>query len=165
MLNSRTISLQMSALIFLRSVRRLFAYTWASPCTAVGLLIGAVAVFLGAKVKWVRGTLEFSGGLLGWAATCVPGHCKFSAVTMGHTILGVCPQTLSVLREHERVHVRQYERWGILFVPAYLLSSLWQGLRGRRMYLDNCFEREAYSTALPTHIHPAALATKMANHD
>ena len=31
-----------------------------------------------------------------------------------------------------------------LFVPAYFLSSLVELLRGRRPYLDNCFEREAY---------------------
>jgi hypothetical protein len=42
------------------------------------------------------------------------------------------------------VHVRQYERWGPLFVPAYLLSSLVELLRGRRPYRDNWFEREAY---------------------
>jgi hypothetical protein len=39
--------------------------------------------------------------------------------------------------------VRQYERWGLLFYPAYGLSSLWQLLRGRRPYWDNVFEVEA----------------------
>ena len=42
------------------------------------------------------------------------------------------------------VHVRQFERWGPLMGPAYLLSSLVLWLAGRRPYLDNPFEREAY---------------------
>lgn len=42
------------------------------------------------------------------------------------------------------VHVRQYERWGPLMGPAYLLASLYMHLTGRRAYRDNPFEREAY---------------------
>jgi hypothetical protein len=49
------------------------------------------------------------------------------------------------LRAHEQVHVRQYERWGPFFVPAYLASSLWQGLCGRHLYRDNHFERPAFA--------------------
>jgi hypothetical protein len=39
--------------------------------------------------------------------------------------------------------VRQYERWGVFFFPAYALCSLWQAMRGRDWYRDNPFEREA----------------------
>jgi hypothetical protein len=49
------------------------------------------------------------------------------------------------LRKHEHVHVRQYERWGVLFIPAYVLSSLWQVLRGRSAYSANHFERQVQS--------------------
>lgn len=42
--------------------------------------------------------------------------------------------------EHELVHVRQYELWGPLFVPIYLIASLWAGLRGGNAYRDNRFE-------------------------
>jgi hypothetical protein len=42
------------------------------------------------------------------------------------------------------VHVRQYERWGVLFFPLYAASSLWQLARGRDPYRDNRFEREAF---------------------
>jgi hypothetical protein len=51
---------------------------------------------------------------------------------------------MDACREHELVHVRQYERWGPLFVPAYLLCWLVQMLRGKSGYWDNPFEREAY---------------------
>jgi hypothetical protein len=47
------------------------------------------------------------------------------------------------LRTHEHEHVRQYERWGVLFFAAYPLSSLWQLLRGHRPYMDNWFEIQA----------------------
>jgi hypothetical protein len=50
-------------------------------------------------------------------------------------------------RTHELVHVRQYERWGPLFVPAYLASSAIIWLRGGDPYRDNPFEREAYAVA------------------
>jgi hypothetical protein len=50
-------------------------------------------------------------------------------------------------RAHERVHVRQYERWGPLFLPSYLFLSLYMYLRGCDPYRDNPFEREAFDTA------------------
>ena len=50
---------------------------------------------------------------------------------------------LSSTRSHERVHVRQYERWGPLFIPLYLSASAWALASGRDPYRDNRFEREA----------------------
>jgi hypothetical protein len=66
-------------------------------------------------------------------------------MTLGHVILAVDRSALNELRVHEHVHVRQYERWGPLFVPAYFLSSLLQLLRGRHPYRENHFERQAYA--------------------
>jgi len=65
-------------------------------------------------------------------------------MTLGHVVLGRDELLLDLTRDHERVHVRQCERWGPLFIPAYLLASLWVKLRGGRPYEDNPFEREAY---------------------
>ena len=48
------------------------------------------------------------------------------------------------LRDHEMVHVRQFERWGPLMGPAYLGCSLALWLLRRRPYRDNPFEREAF---------------------
>jgi hypothetical protein len=50
-------------------------------------------------------------------------------------------------RRHERVHVRQYERWGPLFIPLYLGASAWALVNGRDPYCDNPFEREAMDDA------------------
>jgi hypothetical protein len=58
-------------------------------------------------------------------------------------VLAVGESALERLRRHEHAHVRQAERWGPLFVPAYLLESAWQALCGRNAYLDNRFEVQA----------------------
>ena len=58
-------------------------------------------------------------------------------------VLGANAGALEESRAHERVHVRQYERWGIFFVPLYLLASLLALARGRSVYAGNAFERQA----------------------
>jgi hypothetical protein len=52
------------------------------------------------------------------------------------------------------VHVRQYERWGMLFFPLYLFSSLLQIVRGCDPYLDNSFEREAFAESISCDLRP-----------
>ena len=104
-----------------------------------------VAVLFGATVRIGNGTLEVSGGRLGEWASRLPFSVQICAITLGHVILGIDPAMLSSCRAHERVHVCQYERWGILFVPLYFGSSIVQLLSGRDPYLDNRFEREAHS--------------------
>ncbi|HMO35323.1 MAG TPA: hypothetical protein PKA06_04710 [Gemmatales bacterium] len=67
-----------------------------------------------------------------------------AAITLGHVILGQTREDLDYAREHEHVHVKQYERWGIFFAPVYLLCSLVLFLQGKDPYMDNPFEKEAY---------------------
>jgi hypothetical protein len=64
-------------------------------------------------------------------------------MTLGHVIIGRDACCLDSCREHEQAHVRQVERWGAAFLPAYLLASAWAWGRGRHYYLDNWFERDA----------------------
>jgi hypothetical protein len=93
----------------------------------------------------VGGVLEISGGMVSWFlrhGTLLPGGAR--AMTLGHVVLGISTDALNQTRVHERVHVRQCERWGPLFIPAYLLCSLWCKLRGRDAYYENPFEREAF---------------------
>ena len=126
---------------------RLLGYLWAVPYTLLGVLLGGIAVLFGARWRIRHGVLEFYGGHAGASVARLPPLLGFSAMTLGHVILAVDGSALAQLRRHEHVHVRQYERWGPLFVPAYLLSSLVQLLRGRNPYRENHFERQAY--ALP----------------
>jgi hypothetical protein len=60
-------------------------------------------------------------------------------------VLGTSRAALDATRAHERVHVRQYERWGPLFVPLYLAASIWAAVNGGDAYYDNPFEREAWA--------------------
>lgn len=71
------------------------------------------------------------------------GLFRFSAMTLGHAIIGRDEWALDLCREHEQAHVRQVERWGALFIPAYLAASLLAWHRGGHYYLDNWFERDA----------------------
>jgi hypothetical protein len=135
---------------------RLLRYAWAVPYTLLGLLLGSLAVLFGATVRRHHGVIEIYGGRLGAAIARLPRILGFSAMTLGHVILAVDRSALAQLRRHEHVHVRQYERWGPLFLPAYLLSSLVQLLRGRNPYRENHFERQAYALAPARRRAPAA---------
>src|SRR5687767_5118580 len=112
-------------------------YVWAFPATLVGLAVGLVAMLAGASARRVEGTLEIGGGALGRMVARAPSIMNFAAITLGHVIIGQDEAALACCRAHERVHVRQYERWGVLFFPLYAASSLWQLLRGRDWYRDN----------------------------
>ena len=128
----------------MRAVRlatQTFAYTWAAPTTLVGLTAGALTLLSGGRAQLRRGALEFHGGFSRWflsrRVVCA------SAMTLGHVIIGRDPGCLDDCRDHEQAHVRQVERWGPLFIPAYLAASAWEWSRGRHYYLDNWFERDA----------------------
>ena len=116
---------------------------WALPYSLIGLVVGCIGCLTGGGFQRRGMALEFYGGATNVFLRYVCG-AWVSAITFGHTILGQDPRTLEDVREHEWVHVRQYQRWGPLFGPAYLLSSLIVWCQGKRPYRDNHFEREAY---------------------
>lgn len=125
---------------------RLFRYLWALPTTSVGLLFLPLAYLSGGRAQAVDGVLEIHGGLVRFfleRCTLLKGGA--AAMTLGHVVLGIDPAQLRRTRSHERVHVAQCERWGPLFIPAYLGASAWIWMRGGSAYRDNPFEREAYA--------------------
>ena len=94
----------------------------------------------------VVGIIEFHDGFTAsFLSLWLQGQA--SAMTLGHVVLGRSAEALDHAREHELVHVRQYERWGPFFGPAYLGSSLVLWLLGRNAYWDNPFEQQAYREA------------------
>jgi hypothetical protein len=129
------------------SVCTLLAILWASPWTLFGLLIGLLTLIRGGHVQRTGRVLEFWGPGPAWFLRTFPLVHGASAVTFGHTVLARDSACLVDCRAHELVHVRQYERWGPLFVPAYLFWWVYLGLTGRHPYRDNPFEREAYDQA------------------
>jgi hypothetical protein len=129
------------------SVPAALRYAWAAPATFVGLAAALAAVLLGARGVLVEGVLEVSGGLCGRAMARLPAELRFSAITLGHVVLGTSPGVLAVVRRHEQAHVRQYERWGLLFFPLYAGASLVAWLSARDPYWHNHFECEARRAA------------------
>jgi hypothetical protein len=126
-------------------LRRFFVYLWVSPATAVGLVAGLAALATGGRWAVVRGVIEVHGGIVTWfLRSGMPWFGSAAAMTLGHVIIGRDVESLAHSRDHEHVHVRQYERWGPAFIPAYLAASAWCWLRGYNAYFDNPFEREAY---------------------
>jgi hypothetical protein len=119
-----------------------FRYMWAAPATAIGLAAASLALPNG-RLTLVEGVVEAHGPLLRTLLTCLPLPGGVVALTLGHVVLARDEAALDATRAHERVHVQQYERWGPFFLPAYLGASLWALARGRHVYFDNCFERDA----------------------
>jgi hypothetical protein len=117
---------------------RLLRYAWAAPCSLVGLLLATPLLLAGGRVQRHSGVVEV-------CADPRIGRCvtRFVAITFGHVVLATDAQSLVRTRRHERVHVAQYERWGVLFFPAYLIASLLAWVRGGHGYRDNGFEIEA----------------------
>ncbi len=123
-------------------IAKLPVWMWALPWTLLGLAVGLVAMAGGGRGRSVAGVIEFYGGAIPWLFARLPA--RPSAMTLGHVLLGRTPAALDVARDHELVHVRQYERWGPIFVPAYLLCSAVLWFNGKDAYRDNPFEREAF---------------------
>jgi hypothetical protein len=103
---------------------------WASPASLVGIILG-----LFFKRRFVtRGVVLCEGAAwprrLGW---------RYRAITFGHVVLAVDELDRATM-DHELVHVGQYERLGIFFLPAYVLASLIAAVRGGHPYRDNPFE-------------------------
>ena len=143
----------MSTSYFVHHCRNAWRYAWPFfPGTFVGLLIGLVGLASGSRFVVQRGVLEISDGAARWYLRFgIPGMGEMPAMTFGHVILGRDQATIDQWRDHEHVHVRQYECWGPLLIPVLLLTGLWQAAVGGDPYYDNPFEREAYAGAQCPH--------------
>ncbi|MDI1301891.1 MAG: hypothetical protein PSX71_08305 [bacterium] len=119
-------------------MRKLLHYLWASPCTLVGMVAGAVFLAAGGSARMEGGVIEIS-----LPPRMQHTFLSLGAITFGHVVLGISKAELERLRTHELEHVRQYERWGLLFFLAYPASSLVQFMRGKNPYWYNHFEIQA----------------------
>src|SRR4030095_12635171 len=119
-------------------MRTLLRYAWAGPATVFGMGLATLALWRG-RVRGVDGVVEAYGPLLHFLLShLIPLAGGACAMTFGHVVVGASAKALDETRTHERVHIRQYEQWGPLFVPAYLASrgrapgqTAWRG-RARR---------------------------------
>ena len=123
---------------------RLLRYLWALPVTLLGVLIALVSRGSGGTLRRVEGVLEVASGWPAWVLRRgFPFSGAVAALTLGHVVVGVSFYALTATRAHERAHVRQFERWGVLLLVLYPLAGLLAWVRGGNPYRDNLFEREA----------------------
>ena len=126
----------------MRLLTNVARYTWPAPYTLIGIAIG---LLLFGRFRRVDGVVEIHSPRI--AAVLNHLYVPALAMTFGHVVFGQSQAALDATRDHEKVHVRQYERWGIVFVPAYLAASAYLLLTGRDAYRDNPFEVEAFAIA------------------
>lgn len=126
------------------SLIKLWRYLWALPYTLLGLLFAVVVLLTRGRTQAVDGVLELHGRFASWfLSRCIPLKGGALALTLGHVVIGRDEDALAATRAHERAHVRQYERWGPVFLPAYAVASLWAYFSQTGAYAGNFFERDA----------------------
>jgi hypothetical protein len=124
-------------------VGSLLRYVWVAPVSVPAAGVALLARMTGGHAEIHEGVLEACGGFLPVLLARIYPPMAIAAITLGHVVLAQSRADLESTRRHERVHVRQYERWGACFPFLYLGASLVAMLRGRHAYHDNPFEREA----------------------
>lgn len=124
---------------------RIIAHLWAAPVTLFGALLAGLIWLSGGSVSRKGIAWEASGGRAPRLLWLMNPWANIEAITLGHVIVARDVATADRLRAHEQVHVRQYERWGLLFPLVYLGSSASAVIRGECPYRGNVFEREAFS--------------------
>lgn len=137
------------------SFLKIIKLLWALPCSLIGLTLAAVLLLTGGKARWSSGALEVSHRQSRASCGQWARDLPFRGIVFGHVILAVTAEELRIISAHERIHVQQYERWGLLFFIAYGLSSLWQLLHARSPYWDNHFEIQARTLSNPSCRPPA----------
>lgn len=124
-------------------LRRIAALIWVAPVTLIGGAFAFIIWLSGGQIKKQGIAWEASNGAAFRLLTLCNPWQQIAAITFGHIIIARDADTADRLRTHEHVHVRQTERWGIFFLPAYLIASVVALLNGGDAYLDNVFEIEA----------------------
>jgi hypothetical protein len=140
---------------YVLTLRRTIGWLWALPLTVYALPLCLVA----AIEKWIFKKKQAN-------VTVIWSHCAMVIVvyspwtkafllrhpmgSMQAAALGCCilAQDAAALQRcwaHERVHVAQAMRWGVLFPLAYIAAGIRASSSGACRYLDNPFEREAES--------------------
>ena len=102
-------------------------FVWTSPNTLIGLVLG-LCTFQPPRVA--DGAIIFDRAPRGLTALML--RADRVAMTVGFVILSARPLTGHLLA-HEQQHIRQYEVWGPLFIPVYLVLAIGYGYRRHPM--------------------------------
>lgn len=132
----------------LRTLYNSVGYLWAAPISLIGLALGILSLLGNCKFRLEGGVLECVGGrILPLFLSILGLRMQVQAITLGHVVLARNNEAMQTLRAHERIHVTQYERWGLFFLPLYFGSSIQAFFRGKDTYYDNHFEKAAFEGA------------------
>ncbi len=127
-------------------MKRAWIYLWPLPITVFGLMLADIIKASGGRCERVGNALEASNGAASSVLWLLNPWARIEAITLGHVIIARDSATAKRLRAHEHTHVRQYERWGVIFPIAYLVASATAVFKGGDAYRDNVFEVEAFAT-------------------
>ena len=127
-----------------QGILNFLAHAWTSVNTLMGYLYGMFSAAWTAATSKDRVTVSYSGQAMefrGSALPLFPGDTE--AMVLGATVhYNRNHEETCRLRAHEAEHVRQYRRWGVLYLVAYAgLTVIYGG------YYDNPFERRAREAA------------------
>ena len=123
-------------------MRLFWRYLWPLPLTAIGLFLALTVRITGGKWSFRAGVLETYGPAARLLLHCHPVKGVI-AMALGHVVIARDDGCMAQTNAHEREHVRQFERWGLLFPLIYSGESIYRWLRGEHPYSDNRFERAA----------------------
>ena len=129
-----------------RTIMNMVGQVWTSVNTMLGFFYGMFSGMV-AAISGNDFTISYGGGSMRFSGSDLPFmHGETKAVTIGNTThyrTGSLSRARSrcIVLEHEAWHVRQYQRWGPLFLPVYAATSLVEGY-------DNWMERAAQRAAL-----------------
>ena len=127
---------------------KLLRILWPLPVTVIALLLAAIIRATGGRIEKHGIALETFGSVAPKILWLMNPWANIEAITLGHVIIARDVATAKRLRAHEHTHVRQYERWGVIFPFAYLVASAIAVFKGGDAYRDNIFEVEAFDAAL-----------------
>lgn len=106
-------------------------WAWTSINTALGLIYGALGA-VAAVINDVTFSVSYGNNAVQFVGGSLPFTRNSRAITLGNTVHyrnGESPEDDCELREHERHHVRQYQRLGPFFIPIYItvwvFTSYW----------------------------------------
>ena len=120
-------------------ILNILGHAWTSVNTLMGYLYGAFSAAWTAVTSNGRVTVNYNGQATEFRGSTLPLFPRLTkAMVLGTTVhYNSGHEENCRLRAHEAEHVRQYRRWGPLYLVAYAGLFILQG------YYDNLFEQRA----------------------
>lgn len=115
-------------------------FVWPLPFTLLAGVVVCLFMPLGVTLTVRDRSIQASGPGCAMLLKVLVPWMNVSGLTIGHVVIYRTRDDAAVLHAHEIVHVRQWERWGIIFPWAYATASLVATLQGGHYYRDNAFE-------------------------